>query len=128
MKRILSGLLGLLFVIAFVWLLASNQQQAQLSLDWTNADDPTLATPPVPVAVHIVVGLLIGFVLGAVGMFASGGARRAELRAKRREVRRLEEELREARQGIYQAQPTGAALVPVTEAQDGRTDVLTVNG
>ena len=128
MKRILSGLLGLIFVVAFVWLLAANRQEALLSLDATSAADPALAFGPVPVAVHIVTGLLIGFVLGAIGMFASGAKRRRALREKKREVARLEAELREARQGLYRAQPTGAALVPANGPGDERTDVLTVHG
>ena len=126
MRRFLTGLLAILLAIALVVLLVANRQLAYLSLDPTNADDPALAIGPTWTAVHIVVGLLIGFVLGAIGMWSSGAAKRAELRRSRREVRRLEEELREARQGVYRAQPTGSALVPANGASDGRTDVLTV--
>lgn len=116
MTRILTGLLGLIFAVAFVWLLVSNQQTAQLSLDPTSATDPQLATGPLPVAVHIVVGLLIGLVLGAIGMWSSGARRRRELRERRREVRRLQDELAEARQGLYRAEPACTALVPANEA------------
>ena len=118
MTRILSGLLGLLFAVAFVYLLISNQQQALLSLDPTSQTDPQLAFGPFPVAVHIVVGLLIGFALGAIGMWSSGARRRRELRERRREVRRLQDELAEARQGLYRAEPAGTALVPTGQAQD----------
>lgn len=118
MRRFLSGLLGFLFAIALVWLLVSNQQEAYLSLDPTDIDDPGLAIGPVWVAVHIVVGLLIGFVLGAVGMYGSGAPRRRELRERRREVSRLREELREARQGVYRAEPgQSVELVPIGEAR-----------
>ena len=118
MTRILSGLLGLLFAVAFVYLLISNQQRALLSLDPTSQTDPQLAFGPFPVAVHIVVGLLIGFALGAIGMWSSGARRRRELRERRREVRRLQDELAEARQGLYRAEPAGTALVPTAQAQD----------
>ena len=126
MTRILSGLLALIFAVAFVYLLISNQQEAYLSLDPTSADEPQLALGPVPVAVHIVVGLLIGFVLGAIGMYSSGARRRKELRERRREVRRLRDELAEARQGVYRAEPTGSALVPANARGDH--DAITVNG
>ena len=119
MTRILSGLLGLIFAVAFVYLLISNQQEALLSLDPTSQTDPQLAFGPFPVAVHIVVGMLIGFVLGAIGMWSSGARRRRELRERRREVRRLQDELAEARQGLYRAEPAGTALVPANgQAQD----------
>ena len=128
MRRSLTGLLAVLLAFALVYLLVANRQLAYLSLDVTNADDPALAFGPTWTAVHMVVGLVIGFILGAIGMWSSGAAKRAELRRSRREVRRLEEELREARQGIYEAQPTGSALVPVNRAQGDRTDVLAVSG
>ena len=115
MTRILSGLLGLIFAVAFIYLLISNQQEALLSLDPTSETDPQLAFGPFPVAVHIVVGMLIGFVLGAIGMWSSGARRRRELRERRREVRRLQDELAEARQGLYRAEPAGTALVPANE-------------
>lgn len=120
MKRFLTGLVATLFAFALVYLLAANRQPARLNFDITNVDDPALALPLLPVAVHIVTGLLIGFVLGAIGMWSSGAAKRAELRDRRRDVRRLEAELGEARQGIYQAEPTGSALVTSTKSSTDR--------
>ena len=131
MKRILSGLLGLLLAVGIVWLLVSNRQTALFSLDPFDAEAPAIAFGPVWTGVHIVAGLVIGFVLGAIGMWTSGGARRTELRARRREVRRLQEELREARQDVYRAEPLGTgegtALVP-TGTQDGRPPELVAHG
>ena len=128
MQRFLSGFLAFLVALGLVVLLVSNRQTAIFSLDPTSADAPALAFGPWPVAIHIVVGLGIGFVLGAVGMWSSGAKRRAELRQRKREIARLEAELREARQGLYRAEPTGSALVPAGGPRDGRTDVLTVHG
>lgn len=127
MKRFLTGLAAILFAFALVYLLAANRQLAQLSFDITNVDDPALALPPLPVAIHIVTGLLIGFVLGAIGMWSSGAPKRAELRARRREVRRLEAELREARQGLYQAEPTGSAVVTTTGASSDRATAVVMD-
>ena len=116
MSRFVTGLLAVLLALVLLYLLVANRQEAFLSLDVTSVDDPQPAFGPVPVAVHIVAGLLIGFCLGAIGMWSSGAKRRAELRARRREVRRLETELAEARQGLYRAEPSGTALATTSNA------------
>ena len=86
-------LLGVLLVVFFL----ANRQDVLLSMDPTSQDDPAIALGPMPLAVHFSIMLLIGFALGAFGMYLSGHKKRVALRQARREVRRLRDELKEAR-------------------------------
>ena len=90
---LLMFLLGLLLVVFFL----ANRQDVLLSMDPFSQDDPALALGPMPLAVHLGLMLLIGFGLGAFGMYLSGHKKRVALRQARREARRLREELKEAR-------------------------------
>ena len=97
MTRFLTAILLVVLGFLLVVFLIANREPVPLSMDPFSQDDPALATPPLPLAVHFVIMLLTGFVLGALGMYLSGAKKRRRLREKSREVRRLREELREAR-------------------------------
>ena len=97
MTRFLTAILLLVVGILLIVFFIANRQPIPLSMDPFSLDDPALATPPIPVAVHLAIALLVGFGLGAFGMYLSGAKKRRRLRERSREVRRLREELREAR-------------------------------
>ena len=97
MTRFLTVIALTLLGIALVVFLLANRQEVLLSMDPFSQEDPALAVGPLPLSVHLVISLLIGFGLGAFGMYLSGHKRRRELREKRRELRRVQAELKEAR-------------------------------
>ena len=124
MTRFLTTLLlfvvGLFLVVFFL----ANRQDVLLSMDPISRDDPALAIGPLPLAVHLGIMLMVGFCLGALGMYLSGHKRRVALRKARREVRRLREELKEARAANLPAlrdadatpAPSDAARLPAPAA------------
>ena len=115
MKRLLTALFLTVFLLALFVFLVANREPMMLSMDPFNTEDPALAVGPVPAAVLLVIALAFGFVLGAFAMWLSGAKRRREAKLRRREVRTLQRELKEAR-GY---QPKDNVLVPHGEGGAG---------
>ena len=124
MMRFLTVLLLAAIGVLLIVFLLANRQEVLLSMDPFSQDEPALALGPMPLSVHLIVSLPVGFGLGAPGMYLSGHRRRRELREKRREVRRLTSELKEARaaglpalrDADAQPAPSDAARLPAPAA------------
>ena len=82
-------LLGLVLVVFFV----SNRQPVFISMDPTNIETPALALGPMPLWAALAFTLMIGFLLGAFGMWLSAGTLRRKAKDRKKEIRRLEGEL-----------------------------------
>lgn len=76
------GALIVLFLIA-------NRQPVALSLDPFSTENPAVATPPVFLWVWLILALLIGFFIGAAGMWMSERELRIRARADRLELKAL---------------------------------------
>lgn len=76
------GALIVLFLIA-------NRQPVALSLDPFSTESPALATPPVFLWVWLILSLLIGFFIGAAGMWMSERELRIRAKADRLELKAL---------------------------------------
>lgn len=110
MKKILARLIWIPLGLALVVFLVANRAPVAISLDPLSADDPSIATPPLPLWLWLTLALLIGFFLGAAGMWASARPARLKAKADRRELANLKQEAARA------AAPPGTA--PSLEVRD----------
>ncbi|MEQ1930471.1 MAG: lipopolysaccharide assembly protein LapA domain-containing protein [Parvularculaceae bacterium] len=109
MKKILGRLLWFPLGLAVVWFLVANRQPVAISLDALSIDNPAIASPPLPLWLWLIASLLVGFFLGAFGMWASARPARRKARAEARELKNLRAEA--AARGAPPADP-----VPTIEA------------
>lgn len=70
----------------------ANRQSVAISLDPVNVENPSIATPLMPLWVWLMTFLLIGLGVGAVGMWLSGRPRRRKLNLMREELKTLKKE------------------------------------
>lgn len=93
MRKLLAYLLFLVLGLAMVVFFVANRQPVRISLDPTSLDNPALATPELPLWAALAFCLMIGFGLGAFGMWLSAGSLRRKAKNRKKEIRRLEGEL-----------------------------------
>lgn len=86
----LFSLLGMALIVFFV----ANRQPVFISMDPTSMESPALGVGPMPMWLALVFTLFIGFALGAFGMWLSAGSVRRKAKTRKREIRRLEAELK----------------------------------
>ncbi|WP_036766513.1 lipopolysaccharide assembly protein LapA domain-containing protein [Parvularcula oceani] len=118
MRRFLTVLLlfaiGVLLVVFFV----SNRQEVFVSLDPFAPEDPALGFGPISLSLVLIIPLFVGYLLGALGMWLSGGRNRLLARERKREISRLREELKAEREMRPREE---GALVPVSGADASRS-------
>lgn len=93
MRKFLTYAVFVVLGLALIVFLVANRQPVRISLDPISVDDPSIATGPMPLWAALVFTLLIGFGLGAFGMWLSEGGLRRKARERKREIKRLEHEL-----------------------------------
>lgn len=89
LKKVLGWLVWLPSGLVVVWFLVANRQPVAISFDPVSLDNPALATPALPLWVWLTLTLLVGFFLGALGMWTSSGPARRKARAESLELRSL---------------------------------------
>ncbi|NWG70521.1 MAG: LapA family protein [Parvularculaceae bacterium] len=89
LDKLVGWLLWFPLGLVVVWFLVANRQPVALSFDAVSVENPSVATPPLPLWVWLTLALLLGFVLGAVGMWASGRQSRRRARADSLELMAL---------------------------------------
>ncbi|MGV6820803.1 MAG: LapA family protein [Parvularcula sp.] len=87
---ILLGILGIALVVFFV----SNREVVKISFDPFSLEDPAFYVGPMPMWSALAATLFIGFGLGAVGMWLSDGSLRRKAKARKAEIRRLQNALK----------------------------------
>jgi len=107
MKKILRGLIAVPVGAFLVLFLIANRAPVALSLDPLSTTAPAIATPALPLWLWLVFFLLIGFGLGAAGMWASDHELRVRAKADRLELKALKKAAAEA-----PAKPADAASPP----------------
>jgi hypothetical protein len=111
MKKILGWLIWFPLGLAVVWFLVANRQPVAISLDPFTIQNPAIASPPLPLWVWLTLSLLVGFALGAVGMWSSGTKARRRVKADNIELRNLRRDA-----AARAATPSDPA--PMIEARD----------
>lgn len=89
MKKLLRWLVFFPVGALLVLFLIANRQPVALSLDPFSTESPAVATPPVFLWVWLVLALLVGFLIGAIGMYMSGRELRIRAKADRIELKAL---------------------------------------
>jgi len=110
MGKLISRLIWIPVGLVVVLFLVANRRLVALSLDPLSAENPAFATPALPLWVWLILFLLIGFGLGAFGMWLSGRDRRIQAHADRLAVKELKRE-----NEILAARSTGEAPLIVAE-------------
>ncbi|RFB05456.1 LapA family protein [Parvularcula marina] len=93
MRKLLAYFLFFVFGLLLVVFFVANRQMVRISLDPTSLENPALATPAIPLWAALIACLIVGFLLGAFGMWLSAGSLRRKAKDRKREIRRLEDEL-----------------------------------
>ncbi|MBB4658252.1 LapA family protein [Parvularcula dongshanensis] len=119
MRRALTLLVLFVLGVLLAVFLTANSDPVTLSMDPFSKDAPAVSVGPISLAYVLLIPLFLGFVLGGFGMWLSGGKARTLAKERQREVRRLREELREARS--LKAPQHDGVLVPVGQAGPGET-------
>lgn len=89
MKKILRWVVFVPVGAVLVLFLIANRNTVALSLDPFSTETPAFATPALPLWLWLVLSLLIGFFLGASGMWMSGRELRIRAKADRLELKAL---------------------------------------
>ncbi|MEK7265081.1 MAG: LapA family protein [Pseudomonadota bacterium] len=89
MKKFLRWVVFIPVGALIVLFLIANRQPVALSLDPFSTESPALATPPVFLWVWLILSVLIGFFIGAAGMWMSGRELRIRAKADRLELKSL---------------------------------------
>ena len=118
MKKWLFRILWVpVFVIASLFLVA-NRQMVSISLDPFSANEPTITTVALPLWSWLIFMLLIGFAMGAVGMWFSGGPKRSAARENRRLIKELRAEVTSLKAQLPREEPAPAPVdAPRLESQ-----------
>lgn len=86
---LLFGALGVVLVVFFF----ANRKLVHISMDPFDIANPAVAIGPMPLWATFAVFLLIGFFLGSFGMWLTAGTLRRKAQERKKEIRRLKEEL-----------------------------------
>ncbi|OFW98520.1 MAG: hypothetical protein A3E78_10270 [Alphaproteobacteria bacterium RIFCSPHIGHO2_12_FULL_63_12] len=89
MKKVLRWMVFIPVGALLVLFLIANRQPVALSLDPFSTESPALATPPVFLWVWLILAVLIGFFIGAFGMWMSERELRVRAKADRLELKAL---------------------------------------
>lgn len=93
MRKLLAYFSFLVFGLVMVIFFVANRQPVQISLDPTSLENPAIATPAMPLWLALFFTLMIGFVLGAFGMWLNAGSLRKKAKDRKKQIRELESEL-----------------------------------
>lgn len=96
MKSFLTSLFLIVLAPVLVAFFVANRREVVISFDPLSLEDPAFALS-VPLWAGLSGTLLVGFVLGAIGMWISNTRLRARAGEQRRRVLELEREVAEAR-------------------------------
>ncbi len=99
MKKLLSRLILLPFGLLLALFLVANRHPVELRFDPFSYENPSVASPPLPLWVWLVLTLLIGFFTGAATSWASTRHKRRQAHAEHRELKVLRRE----REGVKAA-------------------------
>lgn len=105
-------------LIVAVLFFVANRTMVPISLDPFSADNPAFSTPAMPLWFWLMATLFIGVGLGSLGMWLSGGERRAQARDNRRELKAVKKELAAMTARVEQAEKTPDALKSKDEDDD----------
>ena len=108
--RFLSKILWLLAAIAVVAFFSANRQVVVLSFDPFSIENAAFTSPPMQLWMVILLSMFAGFFFGAAGMWATGRGVRTRARERKREVKTLKKEVRQA---TAAAAPLGETLPAV---------------
>jgi len=89
MKKFLRWFVFIPVGALIVLFLIANRQPVALSLDPFSTENPALATPPIFLWIWLVLSLLVGFFIGAAGMWMSERELRIRAKADRLELKAL---------------------------------------
>ncbi|MEM6914489.1 MAG: LapA family protein [Pseudomonadota bacterium] len=109
MRRFLTTSALILFGIILVAFLVANREPVTISFDPFNTDDPAFSFTQ-PLWVAPAGSLLVGYGLGALGMWLSNGSLRKKAAARQQKVRELEREVDLANDLSVQTTPSGTRL------------------
>ena len=98
MRKVLRWIVFVPVGVVLVLFLIANRAPVSLSLDPLSTVSPAIATPPLPLWLWLVLALLVGFALGAAGMWMSGRELRIRSKADRLELKALKKSLAAAAQ------------------------------
>jgi len=96
MLRWVSMTLWTLAALTAAAFLNANRSPVVISLDPFAPENPALTLPPMQLWMVILLALFVGFFIGAVGMWASGRGVRRRAGERKREIRGLKKEVRQA--------------------------------
>jgi len=109
MKKLLRWFVFVPVGALIVLFLIANRQPVALSLDPFSTESPAVATAPVFLWVWLVLALLIGFFIGAAGMWMSGRELRIRARADRLELKALKKAAAAEQESKAAAEPPAEA-------------------
>ncbi len=89
MKKLLRWIVWIPVGAMLVLFLIANRTPIALSFDPLSSTSPSVATPALPLWLWLVVTLLVGFLLGAAGMWMSDRELRIRAKADRLELKAL---------------------------------------
>ncbi|ADM08996.1 integration host factor beta subunit [Parvularcula bermudensis HTCC2503] len=93
MRRYISYALFLVLGLALLLFLVANRRPVLISMDPISTDDPAFFLGPMPLWAALMFTLVIGFCLGAFGMWLSSRGVRDKAQKRKKEIKRLEQEL-----------------------------------
>ncbi len=96
MRKFLFSTFLLLFGLVFLVFLVANRQPVTISFDPLSTESPAIAFGPLPLWAALVTTLFIGYLFGGLGMWLSGKGTRRKASERKREIRRLKEEIETA--------------------------------
>ena len=108
------------FIVTVLFLIA-NRQPVAISFDPFSAADPSVATMPLPLWMWLIAMVLIGFAMGAVGMWLSAGPSRAKARIEHHELKAVNRALTQERRRREEAEQALDAA-----RRDGHSPLLEV--
>ncbi len=116
MKKILRWVVFVPVGAILVLFLVANRTLVALSLDPFSTENPALATPALPLWLWLIFSLLVGFFIGAAGMWMSGRELRIRAKADRIELKTLKKAAADAASA---AKPAPVAPPLSIEGADG---------
>ncbi|MEL6365787.1 MAG: lipopolysaccharide assembly protein LapA domain-containing protein [Pseudomonadota bacterium] len=98
MLKLVSQALWLAALVLIVAFFTANRQVVVLSFDPFSAESPSFTAPPLQLWMVILLSMFAGFFFGAAGMWATGRGVRTRSRQRKRAVKDLQKEVRQATQ------------------------------
>ncbi len=105
----MTRLLRWVFVIPLgailVLFLFANRRSTALSFDPFSLDDPAISTWALPLWIWLILAVLVGFAIGAFGMWNSGRELRVRAKADRLELKAVKRQLADAEAALAAVPP-----------------------